>query len=75
MSWGAKCLGGEISGSELLGAKCNGDKISGRRNVTEAKYPADETSPGRKTGGETSGSPLYYSIVLLILFTNQLKNN
>ena len=37
--------------------------MSRGRNVTEAKHPGDETSPGRNTGGETLGvkhpDPMY----------------
>ena len=45
MSWGRN-----VSGAKFPGANCWG------RNVTEAKQPGCEMSPGRKTGGETSGS-------------------
>ena len=44
-----------IFGRNVLGAKCAGANCWGW-NVTEAKHPGDEMSPGRKTGGETSGS-------------------
>ena len=46
MSWGRN-----VSGAKFPGANCWG------RNVTEAKQPGGKMSPGRKTGGETSGSP------------------
>ena len=39
-----------VSGAKYPGANCSG------LNVTEAKKPGDEMSPGRSTGDETLGN-------------------